>query len=134
MEIKMKYSFFTKCIFLKYVVHSIFYVFSFFFLTKIHYIIHKYSSIKLLKFEPGNREYKPMSSSKPIPKIMHIKESYKKKVNMDCTCLEKKDTNIRVVIEEELIGKRPLGRLHIRWEDCGRRDVGAMDPGPTERK
>lgn len=30
---------------------------------------------------------------------------------------------IRIVIEEDSIGKRPLGRLRLRLEDCVERDV-----------
>lgn len=66
---------------------------------------------------------------KPVPKAMHIKESRKEKVNVGWTRLEKKDTMIKAVIEEEPIGKRPLSRLRLRWEDCVKKDVETVDPG-----
>jgi hypothetical protein len=46
----------------------------------------------------------------------------------------KKNTMIKSVIEEEPIGKRPLGRLRLKWEDCVKRDVGKVDLGANWRE
>lgn len=35
---------------------------------------------------------------------------------------------IKTVIEENLIGKRPLGRPRLRWEDRAGKDVKAVEP------
>jgi hypothetical protein len=34
---------------------------------------------------------------------------------------------IRIVLEENPTGKRPLGRPHLRWEDVVRNDVKALE-------
>jgi len=44
--------------------------------------------------------------------------------------LEEKKRNVtNTVIKEEPKGKRPLGRPHLRWEDCVKREVEVVDPG-----
>jgi hypothetical protein len=35
----------------------------------------------------------------------------------------KKDAMMNTVIKEEPKGKRPIGRLRLRWEDCVKREV-----------
>lgn len=40
----------------------------------------------------------------------------------------KRESIIRTVIENNPIGKRPLGKPRLRWEDCVMRDVGAVKP------
>jgi len=41
----------------------------------------------------------------------------------------KQGSLVRQVIEEESIGKRPLGRPRLRWEDCVKKDLKTLDPG-----
>lgn len=41
----------------------------------------------------------------------------------------KQGSLVRLVIEEEPIGKRPLGRPRLRWEDCVKKDVKSIGPG-----
>jgi hypothetical protein len=38
------------------------------------------------------------------------------------------DSLIRRVIEENPVGRRPLGRPRLRWEDCVKRDAGTVEP------
>jgi len=40
----------------------------------------------------------------------------------------KKDAMIHTVIKEDPKGKIPLGRPHLRWEDCVKRKVKEVDP------
>lgn len=47
---------------------------------------------------------------------------------MGRTCLGKHDSLIRRVIEENQYGRRPLGRPHLRWEDCVKRDAEIVEP------
>jgi len=35
---------------------------------------------------------------------------------------------IRNVIEENLVGRKPLGRRRLRWEDCLKRDTEVAEP------
>jgi hypothetical protein len=35
---------------------------------------------------------------------------------------------VRTTIEDNPVGKRPLGRPGLRWEDCVKRDVGSIEP------
>jgi len=35
---------------------------------------------------------------------------------------------VRQVIEEDPIGKRPLGRPRLRWEDCVKKDIRMIGP------
>lgn len=46
----------------------------------------------------------------------------------------KKDTMIKTVVEEEPKGKRPLGRLCLRWEDYVKRDIKAVNPAVNWRE
>jgi hypothetical protein len=46
----------------------------------------------------------------------------------------KQGSLIRQVIEEEPIGKRPLGRPRFRWEDCVKKDINTIGPGIRWRK
>jgi len=46
----------------------------------------------------------------------------------------KKDTMIKVVTEEEPIGKRLIGRPRLRWENCVKRDVKTVDPRANWKK
>ncbi|KAF0770219.1 Uncharacterized protein FWK35_00003610 [Aphis craccivora] len=41
----------------------------------------------------------------------------------------KQGSLVRQVIENEPIGKRPLGRPRLRWEDCVKKDLKMIDPG-----
>jgi len=36
----------------------------------------------------------------------------------------------RMIIDENPVGKRPLGRPRLRWEDMIRKNVGALNGGP----
>jgi len=40
----------------------------------------------------------------------------------------KHDSPIGKVIEEKPVGRRPLGRPWLRWEDCVKRDAEAVEP------
>lgn len=45
----------------------------------------------------------------------------------------KQGSLVRQVIEEEPIGKRPLGKLRMRWEDCVKKDTKTIQPGIRRR-
>lgn len=59
---------------------------------------------------------------------MRYEEIHKKMVKVDCTCLEKNNIIINSVIKEDPIGKKPLSRPRLRWEDCVKSDVKRVDP------
>lgn len=61
-------------------------------------------------------------------KTVHIREAVKKRLKTTENGWRKKDTMIKSVIEEKPIGKIPLGRPHLRWEYCVKRDVRTVDP------
>jgi hypothetical protein len=41
----------------------------------------------------------------------------------------KQGSLIRQVIEEESIGKIPLGRSRLRWKNCENKDIKTIGPG-----
>ena len=46
----------------------------------------------------------------------------------------KQGSLVRQVIEEEPLGKRPLGRPRLRWEDCVKKDLKTLNPGISWRE
>lgn len=46
---------------------------------------------------------------------------------MDRHAWRKQLSIIRTIIENNSTGKRPLGRLRLRWEDCVNKDVERID-------
>lgn len=44
----------------------------------------------------------------------------------------KNDTLTKSVIKADLMGKRPLGRPNLRWEDCVKRDVKVVNPARVD--
>jgi hypothetical protein len=41
---------------------------------------------------------------------------------------------IRMTMDENPVGKRPLGRPRLRWEDMIKKDVLALNEGPDMKK
>ncbi|KAF0753170.1 ribosome biogenesis protein TSR3 isoform X1 [Aphis craccivora] len=58
-----------------------------------------------------------------------VKEITKKKTQLGGHAWRKQGSLVRQVIENKPIGKRPLGRPRLRWEDCVKKDLKMIDPG-----
>ncbi|KAL4084186.1 hypothetical protein QTP88_028016 [Uroleucon formosanum] len=58
-----------------------------------------------------------------------IKEITKRRLMWGGHAWRKQGSLVRLVIEEEPIGKRPLGRLRLRWEDCVKKEIKSIGPG-----
>ncbi|XP_060846231.1 uncharacterized protein LOC132925892 [Rhopalosiphum padi] len=58
-----------------------------------------------------------------------IKEITKRRLMWGGHAWRKQESLVRLVIEEEPIGKRPLGRPRLRWEDCVKKDIKSIGPG-----
>ncbi|KAL4153967.1 hypothetical protein QTP88_001800 [Uroleucon formosanum] len=58
-----------------------------------------------------------------------IKEITKRRLMWGGHAWRKQGSLVRLVIEEEPIGKRPLGRPRLRWEDCVKKDIKSIGPG-----
>jgi hypothetical protein len=58
---------------------------------------------------------------------------YKRLLRIGCTW-RSQNPHIRIVLEEDLTGKRPLGRLRLRWEDVVKKDMEALSGGIDWRK
>lgn len=58
-----------------------------------------------------------------------VKEITKRRLMWGGHAWRKQGSLVRLVIEEEPIGKRPLGRRRLRWEDCVKKDVKSIGPG-----
>lgn len=41
----------------------------------------------------------------------------------------KQGSLVRQLVEEEPIGKIPLGRPTLRWEECVKKDIKTIEPG-----
>ena len=41
----------------------------------------------------------------------------------------KQGSLVRQVLEEEPLGKRPLGRPRLRWDDCVKKHLKTLNPG-----
>lgn len=57
-----------------------------------------------------------------------IKEIPKRRLNWVGHACRKQGSLVRTAIKEMSIGKRPLGRPRLRWEDCIKRDVKKVEP------
>ncbi|VVC38751.1 Reverse transcriptase domain [Cinara cedri] len=57
-----------------------------------------------------------------------LKEIKKRRLVWARHAWRKHDSLIRRVIEENPVGRRPLGRPRLRWEDCVRRDTETVEP------
>ncbi|VVC44605.1 Reverse transcriptase domain [Cinara cedri] len=57
-----------------------------------------------------------------------LKEIKKRRLVWAGHAWRKHDSLIRRVIEENPVGRRPLGRPRLRWEDCVRRDTETVEP------
>ncbi|VVC30294.1 eIF3G, RNA recognition motif,RNA recognition motif domain,Eukaryotic translation initiation factor 3 [Cinara cedri] len=57
-----------------------------------------------------------------------LKEIKKRRLVWAGHAWRKHDSLIRRVIEKNPVGRRPLGRPRLRWEDCVRRDTETVEP------
>ncbi|VVC32422.1 Reverse transcriptase domain [Cinara cedri] len=57
-----------------------------------------------------------------------LKEIKKRRLVWAGHAWRKHDSLIRRVIEENPVGRRPLGRPRLRWKDCVRRDTETVEP------
>lgn len=58
-----------------------------------------------------------------------VKEITKRRLRWGGHAWRKQGSLFRQVIENEPIGKRPLERPRLRWEDCVKKDLKMIDPG-----
>jgi len=63
-----------------------------------------------------------------------VREIAKRKLSWAGHAWRKQGTLVRRVIEEEPIGKKPLGRPKLRWEDGVKREVERIEPGVKWRQ
>jgi hypothetical protein len=63
-----------------------------------------------------------------------VREIAKRKLSWTEHAWRKQGTLVKWVIEEDPIGKRPLGRPRLRWEDGVKREVEKIEPGIKWRK
>lgn len=57
-----------------------------------------------------------------------LKEITKRRLMRRCHAWRKQRSLVRLVIEAESIGKRPLGRPRLRWKDCVKKKIKTIGP------
>ncbi|VVC28115.1 Hypothetical protein CINCED_3A013982 [Cinara cedri] len=69
-----------------------------------------------------------------IPERKHLKRNQKSKTSMGWICYAKTNHLIRMIMDENPVGKRPLGRPRLRWEDVIRKDVETLVEDGIEKQ
>jgi len=89
-------------------------------------------------FDSQTNEWRKLHNNEELQRLFQkpniVREIAKRRLSWAGHAWRKQGTLVKRVIEEDPMGKRPLGRPKLRWEDSVKREIEKIEPDTKWRE